>query len=496
MKNSAPWLSRFRAPATIYRSPLLVLFILLASIFLTEVISHSIVVAISLPSGEAEMLVDALALLAVVFPSLYYFVFRPLTAQLLWQMKAEKELRRGRIELESLVRERTAELGKANSELRQEIARRESYEAERERLMEEVERRASEMDAVIASAAEGLVIHGPDGEVRRLNGAAQRILGFRSGEAPGPEESEMARVVVETSEGKPLAPQQTPLFMALRGETVNGSIMVLRQGEGRPLWVSASAAPIVSPEGRRLGAVSTFTDITGYAELSQQREQLLYDVSHELRGPLGILENDLVILAREFGALSARELDQLIASAIRVARRLRRLMEDLLSVGTIQAGKLVIDARPTDLQLILDEALESVGDMIAIRGQRVERETAPGPLKVMADTRYAPEALANLLSNASKYSPDGEIIRLQVARDEGFVRVTVTDRGPGIPARKRELLFDRFYRIRHDSREPGIGLGLAIAKGIVEAHGGNIGIDSELDSGTRAWFTLPVVEVL
>lgn len=490
----APWLSRFRVARALYLSPLSILFILLVSIFLTEVTTFSILAQLPLDIGELRELLDALALPVVVFVPLYFLVFRPLTSQLTWQIRAKEELRRGRDGLEDLVRERTAELGAANDELRQEMARRERSELAREQLMAEVERRASEIDAVIASAAEGLVIHGPDGEVRRMNRAAKRILGYDPEEEIAPGDPAMARVVAEFGEGRTLGPGDIPLSKALRGETVHGSIMLLRPPEGKPVWVSASAAPIFAPDGRRLGAVSTFTDITGYAELSHQREQLLYDVSHELRGPLGVLENDLVILSNEFGALSAKELDQLMASALRVARRLRRLMEDLLNVGVIHAGRLVIDAQPTELGQILSEAFEAVGPMIDDRRQRVEREVPPGTIYVLADKRYAPRALANLLSNASRYSPDRAVIRLQIAREPGQVRVTVVDRGMGIPAEKLERLFNRFYRIRHETGEPGIGLGLAIAKGIVTAHGGSIGIDSDLGAGTRAWCTLPAAE--
>lgn len=237
-------------------------------------------------------------------------------------------------------------------------------------------------------------------------------------------------------------------------------------------------------------------DVSRYAELNRLREELLYDVSHELRGPLGVLENALDILASEFGSLSAKELAQLMDSAVRVARRLRRLMEDLLSAGAIQAGRFIIQVQPTEVREILEEAIETVEPMIEVRRQHVERQVPGGLLYVLADQHRAAQALANLLSNASKYSPDGEVIRVHVARGPGLVRVTVEDRGPGIPADKRAALFGRFYRIPRENGEPGIGLGLAIAKGIVEAHGGSMGIDSDSGAGTRAWFTLPEAERL
>ena len=109
----------------------------------------------------------------------------------------------------------------------------------------------------------------------------------------------------------------------------------------------------------------------------------------------------------------------------------------------------------------------------------------------MADQRYARQVLTNLLTNASKYSPEHSIIRVRAEPAGTMLRISVEDQGPGIPPEHRAGLFERFYRVRAASDAPGIGLGLAIAKGIVEAHGGSIGVDSEVGRGTQVWFTLP-----
>ena len=112
---------------------------------------------------------------------------------------------------------------------------------------------------------------------------------------------------------------------------------------------------------------------------------------------------------------------------------------------------------------------------------------------VLADERYAAQVLTNLLANASKYSPERSTIRVVARPAANMVRISVEDQGPGIAQEQQSGLFERFYRVRADTEVPGVGLGLAIAKGIVEAHGGSIGIDSELGSGTRVWFTLSAV---
>jgi signal transduction histidine kinase len=232
-------------------------------------------------------------------------------------------------------------------------------------------------------------------------------------------------------------------------------------------------------------------DISRHAEVNRLREQLLYSVAHELRGPLAVLDNALEILDGEFEQLPADEFRAVIGAARRTSNRMRLLMEDLLSAGSIQSGHFVVAPRPTPLAAIVDDALEAVGPTLEARGQELVRQL-PGPKTgVLADQRYARQVLTNLLTNASKYSPEHSIIRVRARPAGTMLRISVEDQGPGIPPEHRAGLFERFYRLRADADAPGIGLGLAIAKGIVEAHGGTIGVDSEVGRGTSVWFTLP-----
>jgi len=165
-------------------------------------------------------------------------------------------------------------------------------------------------------------------------------------------------------------------------------------------------------------------------------------------------------------------------------------MEDLLSAGTIQAGRFRIDPRPVELREIVDEAAESVELPVSERGQRLE-VSVPDDCQVLADRQYMRQVLTNLLANASKYSPEKTAIRVSAERVGEEIRLAVEDNGPGIAREQLAGLFERFYRIRHNNDEPGVGLGLAIAKGIVEAHRGHIGVESEVGKGTKVWFTLP-----
>lgn len=264
----------------------------------------------------------------------------------------------------------------------------------------------------------------------------------------------------------------------------------LADATGRTVDLEVSRS--VLHEGGEQGyAVYVVHDISRHAEVNRLREQLLYSVAHELRGPLMVLENAVEILETEYPKLTAEEFAHVLGTARRTARRMRTLMEDLLSAGSIQSGHFVVAPRKTELRTILSDALEIVGPAIDGRGQRVVIEVSTDAPAVLADKRYARQVLTNLLANASKYSPEQSVIRVVADPVGTMIRISVEDQGPGIPPEQQAGLFERFYRVRSDTDAPGVGLGLAIAKGIVEAHGGTIGIDSAVGNGTCVWFTLP-----
>ncbi|HYY89968.1 MAG TPA: ATP-binding protein [Chloroflexota bacterium] len=265
----------------------------------------------------------------------------------------------------------------------------------------------------------------------------------------------------------------------------------LADATGRTLDLEVSRTVLVREASEDLYAVYVVHDISRHAEVNRLREQLLYSVAHELRGPLMVLDNALEILDLDFDHLTAEEFRGVVGTARRTTKRMRMLMEDMLSAGAIQSGHFVVAPRPSRLADIVDEAIDILRPALDRRGQQIVRELPARRLVVMADRRYARQVLTNLLTNASKYSPEHSVIRVRGRPNAKMVRISVEDQGPGIPPEQRAGLFERFYRVRTDTDTPGVGLGLAIAKGIVDAHGGRIGVESEVGSGTQVWFTLP-----
>lgn len=340
----------------------------------------------------------------------------------------------------------------------------------REAASREEQRQRSLFDAL----GEPIFVTGPDGTVSSANGAAQALFGARNGFV-GQHISSLFPFVQPPEDG---------LSGSWQGR------LALEGGRTFDLHVSGATVPAANLPAARVYVVH---DVSEQAEVGRLREQLLYSVAHELRAPLAVLRGALEIIASDYQELSSQDFDQLLRSAVRTGGRLEALMEDLLSAGSIQAGRLVVRPAPVPLAQVVDFALELIGPQLDGRQQRVEQLIRPPDLQVLADRRYLRQVFSNLIGNASTYSPAREVVRVSAETMNGRVMVAVRDHGPGIPFDEQEALFERFYRLRPSHDEPGIGLGLAIVKGIVEAHHGTIGIDSAPGEGTTVWFTLPGV---
>jgi signal transduction histidine kinase len=238
---------------------------------------------------------------------------------------------------------------------------------------------------------------------------------------------------------------------------------------------------------------SLFETYSQLRQLNQLKDEYLFTVAHEVRTPLASLVASVEILASDFTEMEPAERLSTVRRIERAAVRLHTLVENVLDAGSIRAGRFSIAPGPIHLADAVEGALSSIQPLLDEKAQRVALDIPEGLPAVMADERRVLQVFANLLSNASKYGPTGDAIRIEAAADDEVVTVRVTDHGPGIPLPEQGELFERYFRSSSSARSsPGTGLGLAISKAIVEAHGGKIGLESEPHSGTTVRFTLPV----
>ncbi len=264
--------------------------------------------------------------------------------------------------------------------------------------------------------------------------------------------------------------------------------------------MAASELPATALLGRDLAARASMA--LAHARLYQNartaaglRDQVLAVVSHDLRNPLNVIAFTTDSLLRhwpsdpaEMGAVRRQ-----VGVMRRSAERARRLVRDLLDFAQIEAGTLAVDAVRCDTGALLREALETHRPLAADRALRLEL-LAPDPLPaILADPERVLQVLGNLLDNAIRHTPPERAVRIRAGAEDQAVRIDVADEGPGVASDDRERIFDRFSRGRGGSKV-GAGLGLAIARGIVEAHSGAIAVTSPEGAGATFSFTLPLAD--
>lgn len=251
---------------------------------------------------------------------------------------------------------------------------------------------------------------------------------------------------------------------------------------------SRNYAVRVRPRGpRELRSLArAFNSMSARLESSEeQRKQLLADVTHELRTPLTVVQGNLEALIDGVYPADAQHL----APILDETRVLSRLVDDLRTLSMAEAGALALHREPTDIAELVADSVASLRTQADSAGIALVTETAAALPQADIDPVRLREVLSNLLSNALRYTPRGGSVRVSATARDGRVRVSVRDTGPGIAADALPHVFDRFYK-SDESR--GAGLGLAIAKSLVVAHGGEISATSEPGQGTEMRFTLPV----
>lgn len=319
------------------------------------------------------------------------------------------------------------------------------------------------------------------------------------------------RVMAEGVEGFDLARADDPLSEDGLRDDVRRSgggarplllRVALRAGGRRlgELWVARRDRAFDSHEEallRQLGqtvslALRNAELIHDSREAAQARDDMLAIVSHDLRNPLNTITMGAAMLRQRLAA-TAGATDEL-AILDRVERglgRMGKLLEDLLDASRIDAGRLAVTPERVRGVTLVHEAIEASTPQAQARGIDLHAGLTDATLEVLADRHRVLQIFTNLVGNALKFTPRGGRVTVSLEEGSPFARFSVADTGPGIPADQHGHLFKRFWKASEGTRE-GAGLGLFISRGIAEAHGGAIGVESRLGDGTRVWFTLPL----
>ena len=333
-----------------------------------------------------------------------------------------------------------------------------------------------------------------------LNREAMRIVDSLLEPEQSPEDL-LDVITCVRADGHELSLLDFPMSKLLSaGETVRAEEMVFRVPDGRSIRVLINATPIHAEDGALASYVVTMQDMTPLEDLEKLRTEFLAMVSHELSTPLASVKGAVTTLLESAPELDPVEMTQFFRIIRDQSDHMRYLISDLLDVARIETGALPVDPEPSDLSALVDEARRRFFS----RGMdNLQLDLEPNLPLVMADKRRIVQVISNLLSNAAGSSPADAMILVAAGLEGVHVAVSVTDQGRGISADQLPLLFRKFSRAQvadpgYGIDEYGIGgygLGLAICKGIVEAHGGRIWAESDGPGlGARFTFTLPTVE--
>lgn len=357
----------------------------------------------------------------------------------------------------------------------------------------------------------GVLVCDPQGQLILHNRAAERIW---AGSATTEGIADWSKYRAYHPDGRPYEPQDWAMARCLgQREVVEAEEVHFQRFDGTHGILLGSCAPLVAPDGRLLGAISVFADITHFKEIEAEnarlyrraeealrlRDELLASVTHDLRSPLAAVKAQAQRLAQCAAALATPEGERLAAGLAHIdaaATRMSALIDELLDLAQLQMGRdLALNRAPADLVTLVHRVADELHQVYSSHTFTVL--AAVQDVHGHVDATRLERVLANLLSNAAKYSPAGSEVRLEVsqAAQDGrqWAVLAVEDQGMGIPAADLPHIFERFHRGSNVAgRVAGTGLGLAGARRIIEQHGGTISAESEEGRGSRFTIRLPL----
>lgn len=361
----------------------------------------------------------------------------------------------------------------------------------RQQAAEEIARQRELLRVTLASIGDAVITTDAAARVAFLNREAERMTGWTTAAAEGQPLDRVFRIVNETT----MQPVENPALRALREGMVvglaNHTLLISRNGSRIP--IDDSAAPIRDASGLVSGVVLAFRDVTEeraaslemqnlaaqLSEADRRKNEFLAILAHELRNPLAAIRSSVSVLQRTGN--EAEPSGFALGAIERQMLHLVRLVEDLLDVARISRGKLALQRRRIDLREALEQAIEASRPLCEEADQALEIEIPDRPLFVEGDGVRISQAIANILSNACKFSPRGGSIRLSVGIENSHAIVSIRDTGIGIHSDHLPGIFDMFSQIDTglERTQGGLGIGLNLVKQLVEMHGGRVEARSE-----------------
>jgi PAS domain S-box-containing protein len=359
----------------------------------------------------------------------------------------------------------------------------------------DVRQAREELDSYFNLSIDLLCIAGADGYFKRINPAWERALGWTTEEL-------LAKPYIDFIHPDDREATSREAEGQGQGRAAISFENRYRCKDGSYRWLMWNATPLVNGQIHAMARDVTEAKETRDALLRAKEEaersnrfkdQFLSTMSHELRTPLNAVLGFSDLLGEErYGPLNERQ-QRYVKHIHSGGKHLLRLINDILDLSRIEAGRLQLSIESVRLENCFAEVIDTLRPLADQKSHTLVQDAAAG-LSVRADGTRLRQILTNLIGNAIKFTPEGGKIKLAVRRANGVARVEVRDSGPGIPPEQQQRIFEAFYRLSHSEKAPeGTGLGLAITQRLVELHGGTLGVESTPGSGSCFYFTLPIV---
>jgi len=368
----------------------------------------------------------------------------------------------------------------------------------RKQAEEAFERLTRQYESILNSAGEGIYGVDLEGKITFINPAAQKMLGWKAEEIIGRVSHALTHHT--RADGTPYPIDECPIYASYHDLEIHQSDHeVFWKKDGTSFPVEYISTPIRDAQGVVVGAVVLFKDITLRKQVEeelnlalQMKTDFVSFATHQLRTPLAGIKWLLELALKQEGL--PEDAVSLIQDARSSAQRLVEMVNDMLGITRLESGKVKLEPRPTNLSELTQEVLKDVGSQIEKKAQRLSLREESGLPLVCVDSQMFRQVILNLVSNAMKYTPSGGEIDIQLGQENGRVRWQIRDTGIGIPEKNQSRLFEKFFRADnvYKVETEGTGLGLYLARFIVERSGGQLKFKSEEGRGSTFYFTIPV----
>jgi PAS domain S-box-containing protein len=369
------------------------------------------------------------------------------------------------------------------------LARHAAVAIENAHLYASLENQEERLRFIIDQLPEAVVLVEADPErVTMANRQASLLLGWDlTGSIPL--DDFLRRNPRYSPNGERIPIDEIPLVRSLRyGETVTRSEINLVREDGEQLTLLVNTAPLRQADGAITAAALVFQDITLLKDAEQLKDDFLSLVSHELRTPLTTIHGGSHLLMESGLELEAETRAEILNDIFSESKRLANLVENMVQLANIRAGRFKIDAEPVNVRLLIQRSLRGID---AAASERDIRISDTRNILATGDVDSLDQVLRNLVQNAIKYAPGSSPIDISAEQDHDSIVISVRDYGRGVDPQDLPLLFDRFQRGRDKATTAGMGLGLYLSRMIVEAHGGQLWLELPDDGGSRFKFSIP-----